>query len=127
MAAAVLWLLLTVLWVGLQCVIVVFHDHTHLLFCSLCPLRAVSNGRERYFFYIMPFPLKVYSLTVQGCVFIMHMSKFVMGVMPMINGLTLCPLLFCRLLIFFKINFFKNSFRNVKQFGSRLALTLCQA
>ena len=27
----VLWLLLTVLWVGLQCVIDVFHDHTHFL------------------------------------------------------------------------------------------------
>ena len=28
----VLWLYLTVPWVGLQCVIVVFPDHTHLLF-----------------------------------------------------------------------------------------------
>ena len=28
----VMSLLLTVLWVGLQCVIVVFPDHTHLLF-----------------------------------------------------------------------------------------------
>ena len=27
-----LWLFPTVLWVGLQCVIVVFPDHTHLLF-----------------------------------------------------------------------------------------------
>ena len=27
----VLWLFLTVRWVGLQCVIVVFPDHTHLL------------------------------------------------------------------------------------------------
>ena len=27
----VLWLFLTVLWVGLQCVIVVFPDHTHFL------------------------------------------------------------------------------------------------
>ena len=27
----VLWLFLTVPWVGLQCVIVVFPDHTHLL------------------------------------------------------------------------------------------------
>ena len=26
------WLFLAVLWVGLQCVIVVFPDHTHLLF-----------------------------------------------------------------------------------------------
>ena len=28
----VLWLFLTVQWVGLQCVIVVLHDHTHLPF-----------------------------------------------------------------------------------------------
>ena len=28
----VLWLFLTVSWVGLQCVIVIFPDHTHLLF-----------------------------------------------------------------------------------------------
>ena len=28
----VLWIFLTVPWVGLQCVFVVFPDHTHLLF-----------------------------------------------------------------------------------------------
>ena len=28
----VLWIFLTMSWVGLQCVIVVFRDHTHLLF-----------------------------------------------------------------------------------------------
>ena len=32
----ILWLFLTVLWVNLQCAIVVFPDHTHLLFCSFC-------------------------------------------------------------------------------------------
>ena len=32
MTFGVLWLLLTLLKVGLQCVIVVFPDHTHLLF-----------------------------------------------------------------------------------------------
>ena len=31
----VLWLFLTVPWVCLQCVIVVFPDHTHLLFMTL--------------------------------------------------------------------------------------------
>ena len=31
----VLWLFLTVPWVRLQCVIVVFSDHTHLLFGTL--------------------------------------------------------------------------------------------
>ena len=35
MTVSVLWLSLTVPWVGLQCVIVVFHDHTHLLFGML--------------------------------------------------------------------------------------------
>ena len=30
----VLWLFLAVRWVGLQCVTVVFPDHTHLLFVS---------------------------------------------------------------------------------------------
>ena len=33
----VLWLFLTVLWVGLQCVIVLFPDHTHLLFENSSP------------------------------------------------------------------------------------------
>ena len=32
----VLWLFLTVPWVGLQYVIVVFTDHTHLLFVLYC-------------------------------------------------------------------------------------------
>ena len=31
----VMWLFLTVPWVGLQCVIVVFPDHTHLLFKAI--------------------------------------------------------------------------------------------
>ena len=31
----VLWPFLTVSWVGLQCVIVVFPDHTHLFFLSV--------------------------------------------------------------------------------------------
>ena len=30
----VMWLFLTMLWVGLQYVIVVFPDHTHLLLCD---------------------------------------------------------------------------------------------
>ena len=32
----VIWFFLTVPWVGLQCVIVVFPDHTHLLFVIYC-------------------------------------------------------------------------------------------
>ena len=31
----ILWLFLTVPWVGLQCVIAVFPDYTHLLFVTL--------------------------------------------------------------------------------------------
>ena len=30
-------------WVGLQCVIVVFHDHTHLLFDSLRPKSTIFH------------------------------------------------------------------------------------
>ena len=36
MTVSVLWLFLTVPWVGMQCVIVVFPDHTHLLFFYIC-------------------------------------------------------------------------------------------
>ena len=32
-----MWLFLAVLWVGLQCVIVVFPDHTHLFFMPKFP------------------------------------------------------------------------------------------
>ena len=32
MIVSVLWFFHTVLWVGLQCVIVLFHDYTHLPF-----------------------------------------------------------------------------------------------
>ena len=35
MTVGVLWLSLTMPWDGLQCVIVVFPDHTHLLFASI--------------------------------------------------------------------------------------------
>ena len=35
MTVSVRWLFLAIPWVGLQCVIVVFPDHSHLLFYSL--------------------------------------------------------------------------------------------
>ena len=43
----VLWFFLTVPWVGLQCVIVVFPDHTHLLFgvCKYVILRHICTAR----------------------------------------------------------------------------------
>ena len=34
----ILWFFLMVPWVGLQCVIVVFPDHSHLLFGLICQL-----------------------------------------------------------------------------------------
>ena len=40
---SVLWLFLTVPWVGLQCVIVVFPEHTHLLFAFACYERDVVS------------------------------------------------------------------------------------
>ena len=36
MTVSVLWLFLTVPWIGLQCLIVIFPDHTHLP--SHCPI-----------------------------------------------------------------------------------------
>ena len=38
----VLWLFLMVPWVGLQCVIVVFPDYTHLLFYGSCVLDSIN-------------------------------------------------------------------------------------
>ena len=40
----VLWLFLTMPWVGLQYMIVVFPDHTHLLFVTT-QIQAVNTGR----------------------------------------------------------------------------------
>ena len=47
----VLWLLLTVPWVGLQCVIVVFSDHTHSLFAlfSIEALRFIPHIKTTSF------------------------------------------------------------------------------
>ena len=39
-----LWLFLTVPWVGLQCVIVVFPDHTHILFYM--PVQIILVGKK---------------------------------------------------------------------------------
>ena len=46
-----LWLFLTVLWVGLQCVIVVFPDHTHLLFSysSIILIKIQQKSRTEVF------------------------------------------------------------------------------
>ena len=48
----VLWLFLTVPWSDLQCVIVVFPDHTHLLFDGgphLCACRVIRIYKGRQF------------------------------------------------------------------------------
>ena len=47
----VLWLFLAVPLVGLQCVIVVFHDHTHLLFIYF----SIESIQEILLFLPMPF------------------------------------------------------------------------
>ena len=41
-----MWLLLTVPWVGLRFVIVVFPDHTHLLFVKKKTLGATPKNKE---------------------------------------------------------------------------------
>ena len=43
----VLWLFLTMPWVGLQCVIVVFPEHTHLLF-DICVLYTNKQETSKY-------------------------------------------------------------------------------
>ena len=45
---SVLWLFLAVTWVGLGCEIVVFHDHTHLLF-FICGFSCPFLFRNRLF------------------------------------------------------------------------------
>ena len=44
----VMWLFLTVPKVGLQCVIVVFPDHTHLLFSILLLVHAFHNATDMF-------------------------------------------------------------------------------
>ena len=46
MTVIVLCLLLTVSWVGLKCVIVIFPDHTHLLFLGHTGLRKTGRTYE---------------------------------------------------------------------------------
>ena len=45
MTVSVLWLLLRPPWVGVQCVIVVFPGHTHLLFCLS---KDIINSQSNY-------------------------------------------------------------------------------
>ena len=54
----VLWLFLTVLWVGLQCVILVFPDHTHLLFSVMFTLLIATVNGVRRLLHIFPFPFQ---------------------------------------------------------------------
>ena len=44
----VLWLILMVPWVGLQYVIVVFPDHTHLLFNPPATMQVNKSGRDNH-------------------------------------------------------------------------------
>ena len=46
----VIWLFLTVSWVDLQCVIVVFPDHTHLLFTCMRTTNAQTSFGISFFF-----------------------------------------------------------------------------
>ena len=54
MAVGVLWLFLAVPWVALQCVIVVFSDHTHLLFEIMCNgIAILSRGPDSFGFLVI--------------------------------------------------------------------------
>ena len=49
----VLWLFLMVSWVGLQCVIVIFLDHTHLIFVTSitqCNFNSAAHTQPRALF-----------------------------------------------------------------------------
>ena len=46
----ILWLFLGVPWIGLQCVIVVFPDHTHLLFDPDKVQCSIWHGLGQFFF-----------------------------------------------------------------------------
>ena len=51
MTVSVLWLFLAVSWVSMQCVIVVFPDHTYLLFCNKSTRRL--NNKSNLFLNIL--------------------------------------------------------------------------
>ena len=57
----VLWLFLTVPWVGLQYVIVVFPDHTHLLFGVFLsgPLRQVLLYMQSILSSLVIYPIQI--------------------------------------------------------------------
>ena len=44
----ILWLFLTVLWVGLQCAIMVFPDHTHLLFKIMINVNFILENKSPF-------------------------------------------------------------------------------
>ena len=44
MTVSVQWLFLAVSWVGLQCVVMAFPDHTHILFLLERPCCGISLG-----------------------------------------------------------------------------------
>ena len=46
-AVSVLCLFFTLLWIGMQCVIVVFPDHTHFFFKSYVPAQTVCKGYQQ--------------------------------------------------------------------------------
>ena len=50
-AVDVLWLFLTVPWVGLQCIIVVFPDHTHLHFVNIHVGFSLRSGQLNWIFF----------------------------------------------------------------------------
>ena len=56
----VLWLFLTVPWVGLQCVIVVFPDHTYLLFLFSCRLLKTHTHIHCIYMYFTPVCIYMY-------------------------------------------------------------------
>ena len=57
MTVSALWLLFTVSWVGLQCIIVVFPDHKSSLtfcICSYIAFNGMESGNANAVFFVLP-------------------------------------------------------------------------
>ena len=85
-----MWLFLAVSWVGLQCVIVVFPDHTLLIFGKNLPIHNCSNSFSPLHIYVTVAKIdffkiyfkKVLSKTTRPMVLIFGMEHYLVDIYP---------------------------------------------
>ena len=67
----IMWLFLTVPWVGLRCVILVFPDHTHLLFSNvkIQYIIAMINYATEHDFTSMYINIRQSDITIELAIF----------------------------------------------------------